>query len=269
MNRETIIKRYANFPDRDVWVNEAMFGYEHVKPYLDALQDGDRVLEVGSGSGILLSIISAEYPRLEIEGVESIGDGFGTFAQYHQELHTHEVVFHLCGYENLNSAQDYKLIFLINVLEHLPDWRRFIHFVKQKISRDGVCLILCPNYGFPYESHFGIPFVFSEALTYKIFRRKIARHEIENDFDGLWKSFNFVKYSQVKKLCAQLGLRLRFDTSIIENMIARLHHDREFVRRQKAISFLAKLVRKMGLLNLLRLNFIKNVAPYMKLEIKK
>ena len=174
-----------------------------------------------------------------------------------------------CGYEDFKTDKQYDFIFLINVFEHLPDWRDFILFAKRHLKEDGVCLILCPNYSFPYESHFKLPIIWNKRLTYKIFKKRIEKFETEYDCADLWKSLNFVKLRQVRKTTRVQKMRLKVDTSIINDMIERLNNDEEFYQRQKIIANVARLVQKIGLLKLLNLKIIQNIAPYMKIEVRR
>ena len=68
----------------------------------------------------------------------------------------------------------YDLIYCVNVFEHLNDWRKFLLVATEWLSKDGKIVILCPNYGFPYESHFRIPIFMNKAFTYKIFNSFIV-----------------------------------------------------------------------------------------------
>ena len=81
----------------------------------------------------------------------------------------------------------------------------FLRFVKEHLKENGKCVILCPNYSFPYESHFGVPVIFSKSLTFNIFQRYIKKFEQDNSSNGLWSSLNFVKLKQVIKAAAQFN----------------------------------------------------------------
>lgn len=269
MDRDALLERYKDLPNRNVWVNEALFGYEHIQTHLDTLKGGSRILEVGSGSGILLSLIQEHHPELVIEGLEPFGDGFSQLRSYHDDLREKNICIESIGYEDVTHEKTYDLIFLVNVFEHLPDWSNFLEFIKTHLSEQGVCVILCPNYGFPYESHFGLPIILTKDMTYSLFQKKIHSYETKCDCTGLWQSLNFVKLSKVRKATKHLGLQLYFDTGIVSAMIERLNRDAEFSSRHRVVSFLAKMVKALGALKLLKFGWVQNIAPYMKLEIRK
>lgn len=269
MNKDDLLTLYKDLPNKEMWVNEALFGYEHIQSHLEKLRDASDILEIGSGSGILLSLIQSQYPTLNIDGIEPFSDGFDALQTYQKRMEDDGIHIAKCGYEDFETEKKYDFIFLINVFEHLPDWRDFILFTKRHLKKDGVCLILCPNYSFPYESHFKLPIIWNKRLTYKIFKKQIEKFEEDHDCAGLWKSLNFVKLRQVRKTIYVQKMNLKVDTSIINDIIERLNNDEEFYQRQKIIAKVARLVQKIGLLKLLNLKIVQNIAPYMKIEVRR
>ena len=190
-----------SFENSQTILNEAEFGYRYIKKYLQDCDTGAQVLEIGSGPCVLISQLKIDFPHLNITGIEPIGPGFDNFEDTLQQL-IKKYGFNLIqtGYEDFNATRRFDFIFLVNVFEHLDDWRHFLEFVSKKLKRDGKCVILCPNYGFPYESHFGLPIVVNKKLTYLLFGKKIERYETKHGCEGLWESLNFVKWSGVNKL---------------------------------------------------------------------
>ena len=101
-----------------------------------------------------------------------------------------------------------------------------------------------------------------------MFQKKIQKHELEHNCQGLWQSLNFVKLRQVRKVSQEIGLDLNFDANIVASIIDRLDEDREFAKRQRIVSSAAKLVKRLRLLSLLNFTMVQNFTPYMKLEIR-
>jgi tRNA G46 methylase TrmB len=66
----------SNIEDKSTWVNKAFFGLAELQDFLKAIPKGSRCLEIGCGSGILLSILSEKFPDHTFEGIEPFGDGF-------------------------------------------------------------------------------------------------------------------------------------------------------------------------------------------------
>ncbi|MEE4237755.1 MAG: methyltransferase domain-containing protein [Anderseniella sp.] len=255
-----------------VYLAEAEFGLHQIRPFLDALDPGARVLEVGSGPCIALSVLAAHYPELHFEGIEPMGSGFALFEAFISELEAGHGSFDLFkgGYEAFPRTGDWDLIFLVNVFEHLPDWRHFLGFVRENLSPSGKCIVLCPNYGFPYESHFGLPVLWNKALTRSVFRSSIETFERAHGWDGLYDSLNFVKLRHVRREAVRAELTLDVHAEIVQQMIDRLETDAEFAKRQKSIAGLALMMKRSGVLNwLIARPTIQNHLPYMKLEFRR
>lgn len=247
----------------------AIFDFEHINPYVSKLREGALVLEVGCGPGILLDMLSRQYPKICFTGLEPSGDGFGyldDFLKYFKKRKNSDLI--RTDYESFQTDKKFDLIYLVNVFEHLPDWRNFLSFVKKSLNKSGVCIVLCPNYNFPYESHFGLPIIFNKAITYSLFRKVIKDFEKKEDSGGLWKSLNFVKMRQVKKFCDKNDIYVVQDTKILANMIDRLLSDENFYKRHRLLSKPGLFLKNTGLLNmLLKINFVKSYVPYLKLEL--
>lgn len=262
---------FKNLPKGNIYMEEAEFGLRRILPLLETLPKGARVLEVGSGPGILLAEITGRFPHLEICGIEPMSEGFALFDEFIALMKNKraEVNVFQGGYESFLSDEKWDLIFLINVFEHLPDWRDFLEFVAHSLKQGGRCAVLCPNYGFPYESHFKIPILLNKKLTRVFFYNRIARFEKENNYSGLYESLNFVRLSQVRRAAAEKGLELLVDTGIIYEMIQRLDSDKAFRSRQGWFALPAQILKRLGLLDrLLRVRVAQNILPYIQFTLK-
>lgn len=260
-----------DFKGTDLWISEANFGFYQVKNFCEKLIKGQNILEIGSGSGILLSILSTNYKHLHFEGLEPFNNGFFSLKKLNNITKKSGAKIHNLSYENYNTYKKYDLIFCINVFEHLKDWRGFIDKCYELLRKDGQLIILCPNYNFPYESHFSIPVVLNKNITFKIFKNYISKFEYKNNYEGLWESLNFVKKSDLlfylNKLKKNKKITYIDDTSIIDFMLVRVSKDFEFRKRKKFLGFIALILNKFGILKFLK--FYPKYLPYMKLIIKK
>jgi len=248
---------------------EAEFGFKYVSDAIKVLPKGSNVLEVGSGSALLISRLAQDFPDKEFIGLEPMGDGFSYEPVMHNFVdNLPNAMIRSIGYEALNVEEKYDLIFLINVFEHLPDWRAFLDAVKTNLKPNGVCIILCPNYSFPYEPHFRIPILFNKALTHSLFKRNVAAYELREEASGLWTSLNFVKLRHVKTKAKQLDLNVKVEKDILMDMVRRLERDSEFLKRQGLLKLPISLMQKLGLLNLiLKTALFENFLPYMHLTV--
>ena len=269
--KKSILKklRSLKIESSDTWINEALFGYNQIQNYLNQLKPNDDVIEIGCGSGILLSLIKENYKNINIQGIEPFGYGFDNLRDLNKLIQSNGTEIHNISFEELDTTKKFDLIFSINVFEHLNDWKKFLIKAKYLLKKDGKLIILCPNYGFPYESHFGIPIIINKKLTYLIFKNYIKNFEIKKSNIGLWKSLNFVKKREVRSFLKTNNycgdFKMIDHKNIINNMITRSLNDGKFRERQKFISFIAIFLRKTGIIKLLIL--FPDFLPYMKLEL--
>lgn len=252
------------------WLNEAKFGLSNVQNSLNALPKGSYVLEVGSGSGILLRKLSELYPHLNFVGIEPFSNAFSDLKNYHEHTSHNNLSEYCSVYENFATDIEFDLIFCVNVFEHLINWKDFLEWSHNRLKKNGSLIALCPNYGFPYESHFGIPIIFNKSITFRAFRYFIKHFEKKHSLDGLWASLNFVTKREVQKFLSYQDsptYELIDHLEIFEFMINRLSRDDDFSSRQGIIGKIAILFFKFKLLQLFKL--MPNLIPYMKLEFIK
>ena len=263
--------RSLNIRDSEIWINEALFGFNHIKEFCENLDTNNSVLEIGSGSGILLNLLSENFDDINFEGIEPFGEGFSSLISLNSLSRENGVSIKNIGYEDLSTNYKYDLIFCINVFEHLNNWRNFLKKMSSLLKKNGKLIVLCPNYGFPYESHFRIPVLLNKKITYCFFKKFIRRFENKNDCRGLWESLNFVKKRDVidylKDSIYGKNLEMKDNLLILDFMVNRITSDREFRKRQRIIGTIAIALKGIGILNILKL--FPNFIPYMKLEFSK
>lgn len=244
---------------------QARFGFNEIEKELAHLHSDSKILEIGCGIGLLLGVSANRYHSLKFEGLEPFGDGFHSFKEHNSAIRELGFTIHNVSYENYKTNKKYDFIYCINVFEHLSDWKDFIFKMTSMLSANGKLLILCPNYGFPIESHFRIPIIFNKNLTYKFFKNYIKKYEEKTEFQGLWKSLNFVRKSQVLSFLRKNKLLFTDYPEINLTMLDRAMHDPNFKKRQRFLFLLGNILKRLGLVNFM-LN-LKFLLPYMKIEI--
>ncbi len=257
--------------DVSLWIAEAEFGLTHVKSQISILDEESNILEVGCGSGILLAMLSEEFPKLKFNGIEPYGKGFSKLKSLNEAVQKEGVNIKIESYDQHLPNIKYDFIYCINVFEHVDDWKEFLLWASKNLKKNGKFFVLCPNYGFPYESHFKIPIILNKKVTYNLFKNYINKYELSNNCLGLWGSLNFVKKSQLKKYCcinfSMIGFTIIDDKSIMDEMVARISYDSEFKKRQSFVGKIAVILKRVGLFNFVK--FFPNFLPYMKLVFVK
>ncbi|MDE3059657.1 MAG: methyltransferase domain-containing protein [Pseudomonadota bacterium] len=221
-------------PIFDLYANEARFGRALLEENLSALASGAAVLEVGAGMYLLAIQLRRE--GFAVTALEPIGKGFSLFKRLQQVIEEYAVAQGImpevlaCPAEELAERRRFAFAYSINVMEHVGDVGQSLARIAAALAPGGYYRFVCPNYSFPYESHFHIPIVWNKALTAKLWRRRIAALPIE-DAQDVWDSLNWITVTKVKRLCRALSLRARFDTGILGVFVRRATQDALFSQR--------------------------------------
>ena len=262
---------HNEYLNSETWINEAEFGFGCLTEYCKQISKSGKVLEVGCGTGILLAMLDQKFDNLNFVGIEPFASGWDSLPEYN-EINTiiknNNISIKNVCFEKFNTKTKYDLIYCVNVFEHLNSWRNFLLTATKWLSKEGKIVILCPNYGFPYESHFNIPLIINKSFTYSIFKKSIIKKEKDMKIEGTWKSLNFVKKTEVIHFIkSNPSLELFDDISITDVIIKRFMNDKEFGKRQMLMGVIAVFIQKIGLLKILKL--FPTMLPYMKLEVRR
>lgn len=262
---------YEKLYNSDTWISEAKFGFDYLSSTIDFEKRNLNILEVGCGSGILLSLLKQAYPKNQYFGLEPFGPGFSTLKSFRTVDTRIGISIENISYEDFSTNEKFDLIYCVNVFEHLVDWRDFLVWSSTKLKAGGSLFILCPNYNFPYESHFKIPFVFSKDLTFRLFSRRIHSFENTAEAKGLWSSLNFVKKADVFKFFSSMREFDQFclidDLSIIDVICKRAINDPVFSSRQKLMASIVKILIKTSVYSLVK--HFPRWLPYMALKLSR
>jgi len=122
---------------------------DRIKSHLDARlfrklirllpNDDLRVLDVGGGSGWLLSLIRSVSPRVKSTHEVDIQER----ARPAAESAGH--VYHNCRIEEFSSEESFDLILLLNLIEHVTDPGAVLVAMRKLLSPHGLILIKTPN----------------------------------------------------------------------------------------------------------------------------
>ena len=227
-------------------VGEARVAMRFVGP---AIEPGLRVLEVGSGIGLFAGFLRSI--DVDVTELEPVGKGFQFIGAARAALSDYSrPSFHLdIGVEDLQPTEHGKfdLIFSINVLEHVSDWRVALGACRSVLSTDGEMLHMHPNYAVPFEPHFNVPLVpFYPALTSRVLPNRISDSDV-------WRSLNWVTAGQVRRWCRTHGLEIEFRPAVLADMVDRVMTDPLFRQRHSGVvQHAAALITRMRLVRLLR-----------------
>ena len=216
------------------------------------LAHGKRILEVGSGIGLLAGYLhSCGY---DVTALEPGLGGFGISPALARAASLHPAFNSLrrleISAEKLTTTDhgEFALIYSINVLEHIPSLEASVRSLASVLSADGLMIHTCPNYTIPYEPHFAIPLVpFLPQATETLVPR-LKKSE-------LWQSLNFITARRLLLICDRCGLVARLEPGVMLATFMRLDSDPEFRQRQGSafVGRVFQALKRTRLLNMLKL----------------
>jgi 2-polyprenyl-3-methyl-5-hydroxy-6-metoxy-1,4-benzoquinol methylase len=233
----------------ETYCNEARVGLALIEP---SLAPGQRVLEVGSGIGLLAGILTQG--GVDIVGIEPGSAGFGFMPALEEVVREciqaeSSFVAMPIGVEALDPAchGTFDLVYSINVLEHLIEIDQAVATMASVLSKGGRMVHMCPNYAVPYEPHLQIPLIpGAPGLTRHLFPRHAKR------YPGLWEGLNFISAGRLQRLAKANGLAIEFDERIMGDMVRRLLTDPILASRQGAlVTMVAKVIEATGMQSLI------------------
>lgn len=241
----------------DIYANEAVFGREWLDEDLRNLPAGSEVLEIGAGMMLLACQLVRE--GYVVTALEPVGEGFSHFHHLQQYVleyataHGFAPAILPCPGEELAQKNHYAFAYSLNVMEHVTDVSAVIERVYAALAPGGEYHFLCPNYAFPYETHFSMPTFGTKALTWRLMKDRVLNSKLE-DAMGLWKSLNWITVAKVKCICDKLLIKnIIFSTRIMQTYIGRAFTDVQFqARHGRVIRYMLLVLRRLGMLSLIQ-----------------
>lgn len=219
----------------DGYIGEAQFFRELLDERLRSLDQGSRVLEVGSGIG-LLSLLVAE-AGFFVDAYEPLSSGFDRMELFQDLIRSswigpsHGVSWHGSKLLELKDDSPCDLVVAIHVFEHVPDWSDLLLTAMSHVSEEGVLKVISPNYAFPYEPHLEMPTLWNKRLTSNLFRKKVAQSDIPNVYD-FWSDLSWITTRQLKSEALAHGFTIEVSRRATHLYVERAGSDESFKNRK-------------------------------------
>jgi SAM-dependent methyltransferase len=267
--KKNYVDLFENNDKCDFVLTDVLFTFSEIYSIVNNNQV-NKILEIGSGTGILLNELSKIFKDKFFYGLDPHQKGFVNYEKISKKISNNNLSIIHSEFEKFDHKEKFDLIFSFNVFEHLEDQIMYIKKIDKFLSKGGKSVILCPNYDFPYEPHFVIPIIYSKDFTYSIFKKKIIKHEEKTGEKGLWKGLNFCSKKRIEKYLLSFNYQYHFDADIKDRLLQRLDNDQSsyFKKRQGIVAKLTSIAKKIKLDKFI-FNFLKIPFPYMKIIIKK
>jgi len=245
-------------------INSTKFGEKYVSQHIT--KKTNRVLELGSGSCLLITLLSIKYKNVSFSGIDPNIDGFSIYSKIKNKLIQKFDLNITNKYDSPKISGKYDLIFAIDMIEHVENVETIFSFVKKHLAKDGKFIVICPNASFWYEPHFSLPIIINKKFTYLFFKNYIEKSEIKNDSIGLWKSLNFINARKLEAIGEKFYFNRKFNSNISSELILRVAEDLDFKKRKFFVWFLAFIVAKTSLVKILNIRFLIMIFPYIYVE---
>jgi len=144
--------------DRKLYYQEqARTMEQHVIPFIESvrpLEGNARILEIGCGeAGNLLPFLDKGYYCTGVDlAANRIGNAEKFYADHPRRKNLNLIVANIFGAESL-LPEPFDLIFMRDVIEHIPDQERFMGFVKRFLKPNGLFFLGFPPWQMPFGGH--------------------------------------------------------------------------------------------------------------------
>lgn len=162
--------------------DEAMIA-QHINEYVDTTNSeafadylvacghkGQKMLDIGAGYGA--NVLAARQKGIDAIGIEpeafEVNFARSRLKRLRPENNSSVVYRQGDGMALPFQDESFDVVSLMNVIEHVPDYRRLLVEVMRVLRPGGMLYAICPNYGaFRREAHYHVPW-------FPFFQRKVA-----------------------------------------------------------------------------------------------
>lgn len=234
------------------YVEEGDFALEILDDDLKTLSQGARLLEVGSGIGLVALTLQSR--GFKVTAVEPSPSGFSTMNYFNNIIQKswHGPIpkvtwIQATGEEFvLPDKGQYDFAYAINVIEHVKSVPQTIWNTVRHLHSDAYFHFICPNYDFPYEPHFNFPTLFSKNLTYKVMRKRIDKSGLISEPEEFWEGLSWPSPRTLRR-DAVSGVEYSFSKEATKAYVARLEKSEHFsARKGKAFQRAKSIFNKVG-----------------------
>jgi SAM-dependent methyltransferase len=230
--------------------NEAIAARKLLARSLIELDLGADVLEIGGG--ILALAIQLASEGFKVTTVEPVGKGFSGISYilsiYSEIARNEKLSFTLIEtpIEVIQFNHKFDFIFSINVMEHLKNPYSVLKQMTENLNDGGRYRFFCPNYGFPYEPHFGKLLILRRNGAFYLERsRANSAHIRKEDLDGLYESINYITLDKVLSVDLNEGYLIHANKNALFDLISRAIHDSTLQNRHEPFKILIKVLSKL------------------------
>ena len=254
------------------YINEALWGWEFIAPYVNSLPIGSQIFEIGAGPQALSAQVASK--GMLVTAIEPSGSGFSIMTSLGEKVRnlasesgiTYKIID--APGEEFIQRDSFDFAFSINVMEHVGDFTSVLDNVLASLKIGATYHFVCPNYAFPFEPHFNIPTLINKRLTDKYLSKYAIASSPSIDPEGLWDSLNWISVRKIRRWArCQSNISIQFSNRALEMYVTRSQTDPIFVERHKNLARISKPITKVLLI--ISRFFPKSVSPFIDVKITK
>jgi len=134
---------YRDLYERHWWWRSREQAVLSVISQVHAPAPGDRVLDIGCGDGLLFDKLA---PFGEVEGVEANPRAVTPDGPHRRRIH-------VGSFDSFTTPHRYRLILMLDILEHLANPEAAAKRIYSLLTEDGVCVITVPAFRWLWTGH--------------------------------------------------------------------------------------------------------------------
>lgn len=173
------------------------------QPFLSTQPDKLRVLDVGSGYGHTAAALARRCEA--VVGIEPSESLYQFALENYLPAEKGNLQFHCQGTQSLTEADQFDLIVLDNVLEHIPDQPAALANISRALNPGGVLYLLVPNKLWPIEPHYALPFL--SYLPLPLANRYLRLTGRGNDYTDASYSPTYFGLNRLLRGCPELSFQ--------------------------------------------------------------
>lgn len=257
----------------NTYSNEAIQSRKILNQDLLKLNYGDAILEVGAGILALATQLSRE--GFKVTAVEPVQDGFTeiNFIMNQYVMIGKDTVgsFELIRskIESIDFINKFNYIFAVNVIEHVENPYEIVLKLYNDLKENCGMRILCPNYDFPYEPHFGRCIILRKNKAFfDTYHNLTKGKNIGSGTLELYESLNFISYKKLISFLIANNIKYETNKIIFYEIILRSLNDQILANRHVRVYSLVRVLHTFRLTKLIKL-FPFRYAPVIDVKLIK